>query len=196
MICLEVSLLWQEFLLERTIFIKQNVCVCARNLYTPSGITCLSAFLQKDEIGYENLIKKKQAFPQGHWTLDHERSQFTSTSKFVAYVRKYSKIQHFFAEVILESREQRKAFDKSNLLFPRLSLSLFFLLSSFSSSSPSPFSSSSSLSLSLCLFLCLSLSLSFSASRLFLFIFLFFSCFSYCTFNKRLEVQKVTQSTC
>ena len=105
---------------------------------------------------------KKQAFPQGHWTLDHERSQFTSTSKFVAYVRKYSKIQHFFAEVILESREQRKAFDKSNLLFPRLSLSLFFLLSSFSSSSPSPFSSSYSLSLSLslCLFLCLSLSLS------------------------------------
>ena len=120
---------------------------------------------------------KKQAFPQGHWTLEHARSQFTSISKFVAYVRKYSKIQHFFAEVILESREQRKAFDKSNLLFPRLSLSLFFLLSSFSSSSP--FSSSSSLSLSasfsvslsLSLFLCLS-SLSLYLSFLFLFLLL------------------------
>ena len=85
---------------------------------------------------------------------------------------------------------------------PSLSLYLVLFVSSFSFSA----SSSSSVSSSSSSFLFLSLSLfSFSFSSLFLFIFLFlflslslslFLFISLQTFNQKLEMQKVTQSTC
>jgi len=184
---LEASLLWQEFLADH-FFVKKWLRE-KKTLHVFSGKILLVCLSQKNQIAYASLIKERRFHKcPRHWAIRGPNSL-----DFSRFVPQGSQLQQFFPELILEPKEERNVFYKSNVFFLFFFSCFFLFLFIF-------------LFLFLCLFLVSCLVL-FLFPFLFLFLFLsfslLFSCpfsvsFSYYTFikEKTLEVEKVTQSTC
>ena len=179
MICLEVSLLWQEFLPDH--FVCQKKCLCEKDLNIFSGkllLVCLSRRI-RSLIKPLSLIKNSFSthvqgagpWEAGQFTLVGLLPRFRITAKYSKLFRRSSWSQEKKEQPFTKATFSFSFFSSSSFSFFSFSL-FFFLLSGLFFFS---FSLSRSLFLFLFLFLFLSLSLSLSLSPSLSFSFSSFS---------------------